>query len=102
MNDYLNKKVNIAVQVLPTGDGKDIYAIVDEAIAIIDKSGASYRVTPFETVMEGYYDELMDVVKKVQTACYKAGAEKIMCYVKIQSSRDKDVSILDKMGKYDK
>lgn len=95
------KKVNVAVQVLPTSKSIDSYDIVDEAIAIIHNSGVLYRVTPFETVMEGEYDRLMEIVKQVQLACYNAGADNVMCYVKIQSSNSADVTILDKMGKYD-
>jgi len=75
---------------------------VDKAIEVIAASGLKYRVTPFETVMEGTYDEVMEVVKKAQQACYDAGAESMMTYIKIQSSKDTDVSIEDKMEKYDK
>jgi len=52
-------------------------------------------------VMEGTYDEVMEVVKKAQQACYDAGAESMMTYIKIQSSKDTDVSIEDKMEKYE-
>lgn len=81
MSDSMIKKVNVAVQVLPTSTSSNSYAIVDEAISIIHNSGVNYRVTPFETVMEGDYDRLMEIVKQVQVVCYKAGAENIMCYV---------------------
>jgi len=101
MTENMIKKVNVAVQVLPTSKSTDAYAVVDEAIAIIHNSGVTYRVTPFETVMEGDYDRLMEIVKQVQVACYRAGADNIMCYVKIQSNKNTDVTILDKMGKYD-
>ncbi|HRZ98517.1 MAG TPA: thiamine-binding protein [Paludibacter sp.] len=74
--------------------------MVDKAIEIIASSGLKYRVTPFETVMEGNYDEIMIVVKKAQQACYEAGAESLMTYIKIQSSLE-DVTIDDKMEKYD-
>jgi uncharacterized protein YqgV (UPF0045/DUF77 family) len=50
--------------------------------------------------MEGTYDEIMEVVKQAQEACYAAGAESLMTYVKIQSSTV-DVSIEDKMEKYE-
>jgi len=68
---------------------------------VIAASGLKYRVTPFETVMEGTYDEVMEVVKKAQQACYDAGAESMMTYIKIQSSKDADVRIEDKMEKYE-
>lgn len=96
-----NKVVNVAVQVLPVARDKNSYVLVDEAIALIARSGVSYRVTPFETVMEGTYERLMEVVEEVQAACYKASADTLMCYVKIQSRAEGEVRILDKMEKYD-
>lgn len=101
MSNYLKHTVNVAVQVIPVAQSKDAYAVVDAAIAVIRKSGVKYRVTPFETVMEGMYDELMDVVKEVQEACYEAGSSQVMCYVKIQSNMQHGVTIEDKMEKYD-
>ncbi|GAF04994.1 thiamine-binding protein [Saccharicrinis fermentans] len=99
--DFLNKnKVNVAVQVLPVSKSKESYDLVDRAIEAIEKSGVKYVVTPFETVMEGQYDDLMKVVKEVQDVCYDSGAEKLMCYVKIQSVAHVDVTIDDKIAKY--
>ena len=96
----MNKTVNIALQVLPTSKTIHPYKLVDEAIEVIANSGLKYKVTPFETVMEGSYDEIMKVVKLAQEACYKAGTESMMTYIKIQSSRE-DVSIEEKMEKYE-
>lgn len=95
------RKINLALQVLPKSKEKDSYALVDEAIKIIDRSGVSYRVTPFETVMEGDYDTLMKIVKEVQDACFKEGAEELMVYIKMQIRKDRDVEIRDKMEKYE-
>lgn len=93
------KTVNIALQVLPVSKTVHPYTLVDKAIGVIAASGLKYRVTPFETVMEGTYDRIMEVVKEAQAACYEAGAESMMVYIKIQSSIS-DVSIEDKMAKY--
>mgnify|MGYP003623444961 CR=1 FL=1 len=92
--------MNIALQILPTSKEKHPYSLVDEAIKVVAESGLKYKVTPFETVIEGGYDDVMKVVKLAQEACYNAGADSLMAYVKIQSSR-KDVSIGDKMDKYE-
>ncbi|HPL76935.1 MAG TPA: MTH1187 family thiamine-binding protein [Paludibacteraceae bacterium] len=97
----MNKIVNIALQILPSSATIHPYKLVDKAIEVIAASGLKYRVTPFETVMEGTYDEVMEVVKKAQQACYDAGAESMMTYIKIQSSKDADVRIEDKMEKYE-
>ena len=95
----MNKTVNIALQVLPSSDTHHPYDLVDKAIEVIAASGLNYQVTPFETVIEGTYDEIMEVVKKAQEACYIAGAESMMTYIKIQSSKN-DVTIDDKMHKF--
>jgi uncharacterized protein (TIGR00106 family) len=92
--------INLALQVLPSSLKNHPYDIVDEAIKVIEQSGLKYKVTPFETVIEGHYDEIMNLVKRVQEACYKAGADSLMTYIKIQSSR-RDVTIEDKMAKYE-
>jgi uncharacterized protein (TIGR00106 family) len=96
----MNNTVNIALQIIPSSTEVHPYTIVDKAISIIAESGIKYRVTPFETVMEGSYDEIMQVVKRAQEACYEAGAENLMTYIKIQSS-SVDVHIEDKMEKYE-
>jgi uncharacterized protein (TIGR00106 family) len=96
----MDKNVNIALQILPTSKTIHPYTLVDKAIEVIAASGLRYKVTPFETVMEGTYDDIMAVIKKAQKACYEAGADSLMTYVKIQTSRE-DVSIDDKMEKYE-
>lgn len=95
----IEKTVNIALQVLPVSKDIHPYLLVDKAIEKIAASGLKYKVTPFETVMEGTYDRIMEVIKDAQKACYDAGAESMMTYIKIQSSLD-DVKIEDKMNKY--
>jgi uncharacterized protein YqgV (UPF0045/DUF77 family) len=96
------KKVNIAIQVLPTSKEKHPYEIVDTAINIIEKSGIKYRVCPFETVMEGDYDVIMNIIKQIQVECLNNGAESMISNLKIQIDKVRDVSIEDKTGKYDK
>lgn len=96
-----DNKINLALQILPQVAADKVYAVVDEAIAVIHNSGVKYRVCPFETVMEGTYDQLMEVVKQAQEVCFKAGAGQILVFIKIQNNSGGDVSIEDKTGKYD-
>ena len=93
--------INLALQILPTVQSDRVYAVVDEAIAVIQASGLKYRVCPFETVIEGTYEETMEVVRKAQEVCFKAGASQLLVYIKIQIKKDADVHIEDKTGKYD-
>lgn len=97
----MNNNVNIAVQVLPKSETKEAYDLVDVAIGIIQKSGLKYRVCPFETVMEGPYDKIMYVIKEIQEACFNEGADELLVYIKIQNRKNSNVTIEDKMAKYD-
>lgn len=93
--------VNVALQVLPKSKTKDSYDVVDQAIAIIQRSGLKYKVCPFETVMEGPYDKIMEVVEEVQKECFNYGADELLVYIKIQIRKNSNVTIADKMAKYE-
>ena len=95
-----NNKINMALQVLPQAEGKNSYDLVDQAIHLIQESGLTYQVCPFETVIEGKFDELMDLVKRIHQELEKNGTEKLMTYIKIQTVFQQDVTIDDKMHKY--
>ena len=98
MND---KKVNVAIQVLPKSSQFGTYELVDKAIEVIQQSGLKYVVCPFETVVEGRYDEVMNLLKQVHEALYSYGAEEIITNLKIQTHQNQDVLIHDKMNKYE-
>jgi uncharacterized protein (TIGR00106 family) len=90
----------MAIQVLPKSDTQHPYNIVDKAIEVIKKSGLNYIVCPFETVVEGNYQQLIQLAHDVQEACYNAGATELLTYLKIQTHKDKNVYLEDKIGKY--
>lgn len=92
--------VNIALQVLPKSKTKEVYDLVDVAIEVIKNSGLKYQVCPFETAIEGPYDEIMNLVEKVQDACFNNDAEELLVFVKIQNRKDGKVTIDEKMEKY--
>lgn len=96
----MEPKINLALQILPFSRNVDTYALVDKAIEAIHQSGVTYRVCPFETVMEGDYEQLMQVVRQAQEACFQHGAEDMLVFIKIQRRKSQDVSIADKMEKY--
>ncbi len=96
----MDHKINLALQIIPKSDKHDLYTLVDKAIEVIQKSGLKYEVCPFETVMEGGYEEILAVVKKAQTACFEAGAEELLINIKMQVRKDGSVTIEEKTGKY--
>jgi len=96
----MDHKINLALQIIPKSDKHDLYTLVDKAIEVIQKSGLKYEVCPFETVMEGGYEEILAVVKKAQKACFEAGAEELLVNIKMQVRKDGSVTIEEKTGKY--
>jgi uncharacterized protein (TIGR00106 family) len=96
----MENKINLAVQVIPQSDRQDIYYLVDQAIGVIQQSGLKYEVCPFETVIEGEYDQVLEVVRKAWEACFTAGAEELLVNIKMQIRKEGDVSIEEKTGKY--
>ena len=95
-------EASVAIQTLPKVDTEDeVCRIVDEVIAYIAKSGYNYYVGPFETTIEGPYDELMDIVKECQHIAIQAGAPSVAAYVKVSYKPEGEVlSIERKIGKY--
>ena len=67
---------SVAIQVLPNvQDEEEVIRIVDEVIAYIRSTGLNYYVGPFETTIEGDYDQLMDIVKECQHVAERAGCK---------------------------
>jgi uncharacterized protein YqgV (UPF0045/DUF77 family) len=74
---------SVAIQVLPQECGDELFAVVDRVIAYIKGTGHNAVVGPFETTVEGNFDELMELVKRCQLICIEAGAPGVMSFVKI-------------------
>lgn len=91
---------SVAIQVLPKVDGGETLRIVDAVIAYIKSSGLHYVVGPFETTLEGNYDQLMEIVKECSLICIREGAPSVMSYVKISYSPDGVWTIDEKIKKH--
>lgn len=93
---------SIAIQVLPKAESNaEIVRIVDRVIEYIAGYGLNYFVGPFETVIEGDYDVLIDMLKGCQKIAVEAGAPEVMTYVKISyHPKNEGLSIEEKTAKY--
>lgn len=89
-------EASIAIQVLPNTTEDEILRIVDKVIEYIKQSGLNYFVSPFETTVEGPFDELMDIVKEAQRICIREGAPSVMSYVKIALNPEAGVWSIEK------
>ena len=92
-------QVHVAIQIVPISK-EHPYPIIDKAIEVIDKAGVDYRVGAMETVMQGDYDKLMQIVKDAQQACFNAGAEELVVTLKVHAKKNSDVTWDEKLEKY--
>ncbi len=92
--------VNLAIQALPFSEKQDKIAIIDEAIKVIEQSGLKYVVCPFETVIEGEYNQVMQLVTDLKEKCFEAGADELIINMKLHAKKEEDTFIHDKMEKY--
>ena len=88
---------SVAIQVLPNvQDEEEVIRIVDEVIDYIKSTGLNYYVGPFETTIEGDYDQLRDIVKECQHVAQRAGCKAMSVYVKISYKPEGDVLTIEK------
>lgn len=88
---------SVAIQSLPdAANDEELIRIVDEVIAYIKSTGLNCSVGPFETTIEGDYDELMDIVKECQHIAVRAGASHVAAYIKVSYRPEGDVLSIEK------
>ena len=90
-------KASIALQILPLSQGIDRIAVIDQVIAYLQAQEVTMVVTPFETVLEGEFDELMRIFKE---AIEVAGQEADNVFANVKINIGEILSIDDKLEKY--
>lgn len=89
-------EASVAIQVLPDVEGEEVTRVVDAVIDYIKSFGLNTYVGPFETTVEGDYDQLMEIVKGCQEVCVRVGAPSVKSYVKIFYNPQAGVWTIDK------
>ena len=95
----MKHQVHVAIQIVPISSEQP-YPIIDKAIAVIENSGVDFRVGAMETVMQGTYKKLMDVVQAAQEACLDGGADEVVVTLKVHAKKKGDVTWEEKLEKY--
>ena len=90
-------KASIALQVLPLAQGIDRIAVIDQVIAYLQAQEVTMVVTPFETVLEGEFDELMRILKE---SLEVAGQEANNVFANVKINIGEILSIDEKLEKY--
>lgn len=97
MHNYI---VNASIQILPIVQDKHPYEWVDEAISVIQQSGIEYKIGPFATVVEGYYEEVMNVVSSVNERLIRYRCAEWIASVQFNIRSNSDITANEKVSKF--
>ena len=85
----------------PLSKGESVSKYVARSLDIIDKSGLDYRLNPMGTVIEGEWDEVLDVVKKCFDRMRK-DCDRITTSIKVDYRKGKSGRITAKIESVEK
>ena len=89
------------VSIIPIGTGSSIGDKLAEILKIIDASGLPYKVNPMGTVIEGEWDEVINLIKKCHEALMKTG-ERILTTITLDDRKGKPNRIEEKVKSIEK
>jgi uncharacterized protein (TIGR00106 family) len=95
-----NYQVNASIQIIPIVRDRHPYEWVDEAIGVIQKSGVKYEIGPFSTVIEGGYEDVLNVIHKINEHLYQLGCAEWISNIQVQIRADADISSQEKIEKF--
>jgi uncharacterized protein (TIGR00106 family) len=72
----------LELSVIPLGRGRSISADVADLVKIIDASGLDYRLTAAGTILEGSWEQIMDVARKCHAETRKK-TERVVTFMKV-------------------
>ena len=72
----------LELSVIPLGRGRSISADLADLMKIIDASGLDYRLTAAGTILEGTWDQVMDVAKKCHSEMLRK-TERVITLMKV-------------------
>lgn len=85
----------------PTGKDVSVSKYVARCLDLVDRSGLAYRLNPMGTVVEGPFDEVLDLVAR----CHKAVAtdcERVSTIIKIDDRKGAANQIEEKVSKVER
>ena len=91
--------------IYPIGKDISLSKYVARSLKLIDESGLAYRINPMGTVVEGSWDEVMELIKSCHHGILE-DTDRVSCSIKIDDRKgvtnalDRKIkSVEDKVGK---
>jgi uncharacterized protein (TIGR00106 family) len=87
--------------IVPLDKGTSLSHFVARVLDIVDKSGLDYRLTPMGTVVEGEWDDLVDLLNRAFKAVEPA-SERLILSVKFDHRKDAENRLIKKIESVEK
>tara|TARA_Y100001968_G_C19235174_1_gene656518 strand:- start:104 stop:403 length:300 start_codon:yes stop_codon:yes gene_type:complete len=91
--------VSIDFCLIPIGKEVSISPYVGACQIIIEKFGLDYQLGPNGTAIEGEWDEVFECLQSCHQKIHEMGVNRIFSTLKINSSKNKDISFHTKLDK---
>ena len=91
----------VSFSIIPLGSGISLGDKIAEILKIVDRSGLPYKVNPMGTVVEGEWDEIMQLIKKCHKGTMKSG-ERTITTIAIDDRKGKARRIHEKVKSVEK
>lgn len=91
-------KASLALQILPLSQDVNRLEVIDKVINYLQSQPVKQVVTPFETVLEGAWEDLLVLLR---TAIKLAGEEADNIFANVKINYGEILTIDEKLEKYD-
>ena len=86
------------ITIVPIGTGAaSVSPFVKAAFEVLRASGLKYQVGPMSTSVEGDWEIITAVIRRMQEACFKLGAVRLLTTIRVDERRDKAQTMADKV-----
>lgn len=86
----------VEFSVVPIGTGASISPLIAKALKIVAESGVPYRANPMGTVLEGEWDQVMNVVRRCHEEVMK-DSERVLTTITIDDRKGKTDRLVKKL-----
>lgn len=93
-------EASMAIQILPRMEKNEMIRVIDKVIEYIKSRDLNIVVCPFETVIEGSLNEIIDILKNSIEIANKEGAKDILAFIKIAYNPLGVMTIDEKISRY--
>ena len=87
--------------IVPIGEGSSLSKYVADMLGIVDKSGINYKLHSMGTILEGDWDEVINLIKKCHKKTLK-NSDRVLTTITIDDRKGKANRIIEKVKSVEK